>query len=91
MADSLKLSSAAAILCFLAWSGALGMLDAPVAQTATFLLYYLWPAMSLVVGGLTAFFAVRDARRGNRWQAIAAVVLAVGVIAFSWTRFHGWE
>ncbi len=91
MADSLKLSLAAVILYVVAWSGALARFQAPVAQTAGFLLYYLWPAMSLVIGGMIVFFAVRDARKGSRWQAAAAVILALGMIAASWTQFHGSE
>jgi hypothetical protein len=91
VADSLKLAVAFTIICVLAWSGRLGTLQAPLAGTAAFLLYYLWPAMSILTGLLTTFFAVRDARRGRRRQAIVAVVLSLGIVTFSWMQFHGWE
>ena len=91
MADSLKLSLAAVILYVVAGSGALARFRAPVAQTAGFLLYYLWPAMSLMIGSLIVFFAVRDARKGSRRQAAAAVIIAIGMIAATWTQVHGWE
>jgi len=91
VADSLKLAAASAIVCVLAWSEALGRFQGPLAETAAFLLYYLWPAMSILAGLLTSFFAVRDARRGRRRQATVAVVVSLGIIAFSWAQFHGWE
>ena len=91
MADSLKLAVASMIVCLLAWSGALGTFQAPIAGTVAFLLYYLWPAMCVLVALLTTFFAVRDVRKGRRAQATLAVVVSLGIIAFSWARFHGWE
>ena len=91
MADSLKLAAASAIVCVLAWSGVLSVFRAPVGGTAAFLLYYLWPAISILAGLLTAFFAVRDVRRGRRWQATLALVVSLVIIALSWTQFHGWE
>ena len=91
MADSMKLAVASTVLGLLAWSGLLSEVRSSLADTLTFIVYLLWPGLSLVLALLTAVFAVRDSLKGYRWQGATAVALSLAVLALSWTHFQGWE
>jgi len=88
--DSLKLALVSAGVCGLAWAGTLTKLG-PEGQPAAYLLYYLWPVLSLVLAALTLAFGLREFRQGRRAVPALAILLAAGVAAFSWIAFSGWE
>ena len=90
MADSLKLAVASALVCVLAWSGWLERLGGEAASTAAFLLHFSWPGLALVLTLLVGFFALRDARARRQLQALAAIVVSLAVLGFSWTQFKAW-
>jgi drug/metabolite transporter (DMT)-like permease len=91
VADSAKLALAAVLLTALASSGWLSRLHSEAMTTAAFLLYFIWPILSLVMFALTFLFTFRDARVGLRWQALAALGVMAAVVGFTLTHFHGWE
>jgi hypothetical protein len=90
MTDSLKLAGASIVGCGVAWSGCLRGLGSAGA-TAAFVLYFIWPVLSLAMVVLTMAFGIRELRQARRWGAFVAVALSFAVLAFSWTRFQGWE
>jgi lipopolysaccharide export LptBFGC system permease protein LptF len=91
VADSLKLALAAAVFGTVARTDWLSHLPGASAETAAFILYFTWPALSIVMLCLTALFALRDFRRRTRVQAILALVVSVAVAGAAFTGFRGWE
>jgi len=89
--DSLKLALASVLIAALASTDWLIRLHSERATTAAFLLYLIWPVLAVAMLCLTALFAIRDLQVGQRWQAVAALVISVVIVGVTFARFHGWE
>ena len=91
MADSLKLAVASLLILGVAWTDYLARLPWTTASTVRFVLYFVWPVLSVVMLCLTAVFAVRDFQRRRGWQAALALVASVAIVGVTFARFRGWE
>jgi hypothetical protein len=87
MSDSMKIALASSIACTAAWLGPRSATKEPL-ETAAFLLYFIWPGLSLVLAALTAFFAFREMRKLRRGGAVTALATQIAIQAFTWTHFY---
>jgi hypothetical protein len=90
VADSVLIGSATVLSGLLSAFGTLRLLG-PLGDTAAFLAYFIWPitCVCLVVVGVAA--ALRDWKRDRAAQAAFGVILCGYALAFTATRFAGWE
>jgi hypothetical protein len=91
MTDSLKLAVASLLMLGVASTDYLAHLPWGTAATVGFVLYFVWPVLSIAMLCLTALFAIRDFQGRRRAQAALALFLGVAVVGVTFARFHGWE
>jgi hypothetical protein len=91
MADSLKLAVASLLILGVASTDYLARLPWGTAATVGFVLYFMWPVLSIAMLCLTALFAIRDFQGRRRAQAAIALLLGAAVVGVTFARFHGWE
>ncbi len=91
MADSLKLAVASLLILGVASTDYFARLPSSTVATAAFVLYFIWPVLSIAMLCLTALFAIRDFQSERKGQAVLALFLGVAVVGVTLLRFHGWE